>query len=76
MCINLLIHDYTLTLLLITKDNCMLKSPLANRTKVSTCMRRAKVRPMSFKSVVVLERKDAGVTLAHQIRSQELNAVV
>lgn len=76
MSISVTIYDYACVLLLITKDNCMLKSPLTNRVKISACVRRAEVWPMSLKPIIVLERKDTSVTLTHQVSSQELNAVV
>ena len=76
MSISLPVYDYAYVLLLITKDDCMLKRPLTNRIKVSACVQRAEVWPMSFKSIIVFECKDTSVTLTHQVGSQELNAVV
>jgi hypothetical protein len=63
-------------LVLITKHNGVLESPIANRTKVSAGMLGAEVRPMALVTVVVLESKDPSVALAHQAVPQNLNAVV
>lgn len=65
-----LIDPYYITLrvyllLFIAKDNRVLECPLANSTKVSTCMQSTEVWPMSFEAIVVLECKYPSITLTH-----------